>query len=195
LSRSYLDGVDFFLTTRGTQRTPHERGYNPSDQRHNLTIAGTLTMPWSIELSGVARLISGSPIKVQSGVDLDGDTIITGDLPPGIPITVGRERVAETLSAVNAFRSSRNLLPISDSLLTLDPYRSVDVRLTKVVRAGSTRRVEIFMEGFNVTNHVNFRPPLGNPPNAGASIIAPAFLVRTAARDARQMQWGLRYVF
>jgi hypothetical protein len=55
--------------------------------------------------------------------------------------------------------------------------------------------VEIFMEGFNVTNHVNFRPPLGNPPNAGASIIAPAFLVRTAARDARQIQWGLRYVF
>jgi len=88
--------VDFFLTTRGTQRPPHERGNNPSDQRHNLTIAGTLTTPWSIESSGVARLISGSPIKVQSGVDLDGDTIITGDLPAGIPITVGRERVAET---------------------------------------------------------------------------------------------------
>ena len=35
LSRSYLDGVDFFVTMRGTQRTPHERGYNLSDQRHN----------------------------------------------------------------------------------------------------------------------------------------------------------------
>jgi Carboxypeptidase regulatory-like domain/TonB dependent receptor-like, beta-barrel len=195
LSRSYLDGVDFFLTTRGTQRTPHERGYNPSDQRHNLTIAGTLTLLWSTELSGVARLISGSPIKVQSGVDLDGDTIITGDLPPGVPITVGRERVQESLQAINALRASRNLSPTSDSLLKLDPYRSVDLRLTKAVHMGSTRRVEIFVEGFNVTNHVNFRPPLGNPPNAGASIIAPAFLVRTAARDARQVQWGLRYVF
>jgi Carboxypeptidase regulatory-like domain/TonB dependent receptor-like, beta-barrel len=195
LSRSYLDGVDFFLTTRGTQRTPHERGYNPSDQRHNLTIAGTLTLPWSTELSGVARLISGSPIKVQSGVDLDGDTIITGDLPPGIPITVGRERVQESQTAIDALRASRNLPPISDSLLKLDPYRSIDLRVTKAVHTGNTQRVEIFIEGFNVTNHVNFRPPLGNPPNAGASIIAPAFLVRTAARDARQMQWGLRYVF
>jgi hypothetical protein len=195
LSRSYLDGVDFFLTTRGTQRTPHERGYNPSDQRHNLTMAGTFTVPWSIELSGVARLISGSPIKVQSGVDLDADTIITGDLPPGIPITVGRERVPETLTAVNALRASRNLPPIRDSLLNLDPYRSVDLRLTKAVHMGDSRRMEVFIEAFNVTNHVNFRPPLGNPPNAGASIIAPAFLVRTAARDARQIQWGLRYVF
>jgi hypothetical protein len=67
--------------------------------------------------------------------------------------------------------------------------------VTKAVHAGGNRRVEVFMEGFNVTNHVNFRPPLGNPPNAGASIIAPAFLARTAASDARQLQWGLRYVF
>ena len=37
LSRSYLDGVDHFSTMRGTQRTPYERGYNPADQRHNLT--------------------------------------------------------------------------------------------------------------------------------------------------------------
>src|SRR5262245_2276014 len=129
-----------------------------------------------------ARLISGSPI-------------ITGDLPAGIPITVGRERFAETLAAINAFRASRNLLSIDDSLMKLNPYRSVDLRLTKAVHAGRTRRVDIFMEVFNVTNHVNFRPPLGNPPNAGASVTAPAFLVRTAAWDARQVQWGLRYVF
>src|SRR4029453_5904327 len=45
LSRSYLDGVDFFTTLRGTQRTPHERGYNPSDQRHNLTVASTVALP------------------------------------------------------------------------------------------------------------------------------------------------------
>ena len=76
LSRSYLDGVDFFVTTRGTQRTPHERGYNPSDQRHNLTLAGTLSLPWAIELSGIGKLISGSPIKVQAGFDLDGDGIL-----------------------------------------------------------------------------------------------------------------------
>src|SRR4030095_8718299 len=107
----------------------------------------------------------------------------------------GREQVQKSLTAINALRASRNLPPIGDSLLKLDPYRSVDLRLTKAVHVGSARRVDIFIEGFNLTNHVNFRPPLGNPPNAGASIIAPAFLVRTAARDACQIQWGLRYVF
>ena len=83
LSRSYLDGVDFFLTTRGTQRTPHERGYNPSDQRHNLTVAGTMTLPWEIQLAGILKLVSGSPFKIQAGPDLDGDSIVTGDMPAG----------------------------------------------------------------------------------------------------------------
>jgi hypothetical protein len=131
LSRSYLDGVDFFLTTRGTQRTPHERGFNPSDQRHNLTVAGTISLPWGMQLAGILKLVSGSPFKIQAGPDLDGDSIVTGDLPAGIPITVGRDRVDESLTAINEFRASVGQAPIDRSLLTLDPYRSLDVRIAK----------------------------------------------------------------
>ena len=195
LSRSYLDGVDFFLTTRGTQRTPRERGYNPTDQRHNLTVAGSMTMPWDLQVSGILRLVSGSPIKVQSGLDLDGDRTVTGDLPDGIPITVGRERVDESLSAINEFRSLQGLASIDRSLLLLDPYRSLDLRLTKTIRIGNNRRIDLLVEGFNLTNHVNFRPPLGSQIEAGVSLITASALVRTAARDARQIQWGLRYAF
>lgn len=195
LSRSYLDGVDFFLTMRGTQRMPHERGYNPSDQRHNLTVAGTVGLPWSIQASGILKLISGSPTKVQAGVDLDGDSSQIGDLPDGIPITVGRERVDESLGAINAFRTSRGLAPIDRSLLALDPYRALDLRLTKSLSIGHNRRLELLVEAFNVTNAVNFRPPTGNPPGAGVPMNSPAFLVRTSARDARQVQSGVRFAF
>jgi hypothetical protein len=195
LSRSYLDGVDFFTTMKGTQRTPHERGYNPSDQRHNLTVAGTLGLPWSIQASGILKLISGSPTKVQAGVDLDSDLSQIGDLPAGIPITVGRERVDESLAAINTFRAARGLALIDRSLLALDPYQALDVRLTKSLSIGHDRRLELLIEGFNLTNYVNLRPLAGNPPGAGAPINAPGFMVRTAARDARQIQWGVRYLF
>jgi hypothetical protein len=195
LSRSYLDGVDFFTTMRGTQRMPRERGYNPSDQRHNLALAATVGLPWSIQASGILKLISGSPTKVQAGIDLDGDLSPIGDLPDSIPITVGRERVDESLAAINTFRASRGLAPIDRSLLTLDPYRTLDLRLVKSLPIGRDRRLELLIEGFNVTNHVNLRPPAGNPPGAGAPMNAPAFLVRTSARDARQIQWGVRFTF
>jgi hypothetical protein len=52
------------------------------------------------------------------------------------------------------------------------------------------------VEAFNITNHVNFRPPIASgDPSAGVSINAASFLVRTSARDARQIQWGARYSF
>jgi len=194
LSRSYLDGVDFFLTMRGTQRTPHEIGYNPSDQRHNLTVAGAVDLGWSIQASGIVKLISGSPAKIQAGIDLDGDQSQIGDLPAGLPITVGRAGVDESLAAINAFRAARSLAPIDRTLLRLDPYRTVDVRVMRTFHLGA-RRLSLLLEGFNVLNAVNFRPPAGNPPGAGVPMNAPGFLVRTTARDARQIQWGLRLQF
>jgi hypothetical protein len=194
LSRSYLDGVDFFVTTRGTQRTPHERGYNPSDQRHNLTMAGTISLPWSMEIGAIVKLISGSPMKVQAGRDLDGDTIITGDLPVDIPITVGREDVDESLAAINRLRASFSLPAIDPALLRMDPFRSLDVRVSKAIVVAH-RRIELLIEGFNLANHVNFRSPMGSPPNAGSNISSSAFLQRTMAREARQIQWGVRVDF
>lgn len=189
LSRSYLDGVDFFLTTRGTQRTPHERGFNPSDQRHNLTVAGTITLPWGMQLAGILKLVSGSPFKIQAGPDLDGDSIVTGDLPAGIPITVGRDRVDESLTAINEFRASVGQAPIDRSLLKLDPYRSLDVRIAKTISLQGVHRLSLVIEGFNLSNHVNFRP------DAVLNMNASSFLVRQSARDARQIQWGARYSF
>ena len=197
LSRSYLDGVDFFLSTRGTQRTPHERGYNPSDQRHALALAGTLAMPRGFQIGGIVKVSSGAPMKVQAGPDLDGDTIAVGDLPRDIPITVGRTDVARSLAAINALRATfvtLNLQPIDPALLELDLFASLDMRVSKTFDLGRNR-LEFLVEAFNLTNHSNLRPPVGSPPNAGSNINSPAFLQRSAARDARQLQWGIRYAF
>ena len=101
----------------------------------------------------------------------------------------------ESLAAINAFRAARGLAAIDRSLLALDPYRELDLRLTKSLSLGHEQRIELLLEGFNVTNYVNFRPPVGGAPGSGNPMNAPAFLLRTSARDARQVQWGLRYRF
>lgn len=190
LSRSYLDGVDFFNTLRGTQRTPRERGYSPSDQRHNLTAAASLPLPWQLEVSAILKLISGSPMPVQAGMDLDGDRSPAGDRPPGLAITVGRDNVEESVRIINQFRAGVPLPPIRSDLLRLDPYRSVDVRLTKTVQVRAPQRLELTLEAFNLTNHVNY-----NSTAVNRNLNSSAFLERRAARDARQIQWGIRYSF
>ena len=190
LSRSYLDGVDFFNTVRGTQRTPRERGYSPSDQRHNLTAAASFPLPWQLEASAILKLTSGSPMPVQAGFDLDGDRSPAGDRPPGLAITVGRNDVEESLRIINEFRAGLTLPPIDSDLLRLDPYRSLDVRITKVFQVRAPQRLELTLEAFNLTNHVNY-----NSTSVNRNLNSPSFLERRTARDARQIQWGLRYLF
>jgi hypothetical protein len=190
LSRSYRDGVNFFGTFRGTQRTPHERGYNDTDQRHNLTFSAAATVPGGIQLSGIIKAVSGSPMLVQAGFDMDGDGSITNDRPVGLPTRVGREDTDESLRIINELRASRGLAPIAADLLEVDRFLSLDLRVMKVLRLGGDRRMELFLEAYNLTNHVNFQPFTLNP-----NIIAGDFLIRNSARDARQIQWGVRYAF
>ena len=195
ISRSYLDGVEFFNIAPGTQRTPHEQGYSPSDQRHNLTAAATFPLPGRLQLSGIVKLISGSPMPVQAGFDMDGDRSLTSDRPEGLPITVGREEEENARQLINTLRATlstnaRPLAPISPELLRLDPYRTLDVRLTKLVQMGGRRGLELTLEAFNVTNYVNY-----NPVTVTRNINSAAFLQRRSARSARQIQWGLRYAF
>ena len=192
LSRTWLDGVDFFVTQRGTQRTPQEQGFGPSDQRHNLTAAATIPLPFNMQVSAIVKLISGSPMLVQAGRDLDGDRSDTGDRPSGLPITVGRADTETALRLMNEFRASLTapLPPVDRALLDLDPYRTIDVRFSKSFHAGRRARFDLLAEAFNVTNHVNIVPTTVNP-----NMNSAAFLERRAARDARQIQWGIRVTY
>jgi hypothetical protein len=46
------------------------------------------------------------------------------------------------------------------------------------------------IEAYNLTNEVNYNPVL-----VIRNLSSAQFLARTAARDARQLQWGARIVF
>ena len=133
--------------------------------------------------------MSGAPYNVQAGFDVDGDGQTQGDRPTGLPITVGREDVEESLAIIDALRLSRNLPAVDPELLKLEPYVSVDLRLTKAFTIFSGRQLQLFAEGYNVFNRVNFQStPNGN-------INSTSFLIRSTAADARQIQFGARFAF
>ena len=73
-------------------------------------------------------------------------------------------------------------------VLKLYASNAINVRLTKRVPLGQGRGLEIFLEGFNVTNFVNRT-------GGGSNIRLATFGIPTGATDARQMQWGVRYAF
>jgi outer membrane receptor protein involved in Fe transport len=188
LSRSYRDGVDHYQTYPGTMRTPQEKGYSNMDSRHNLSVAGSTTVPWGIQVSGIVRALSGTPYGASAGFDIDGDGQAQNDRPLGLPATVGREKITESLRIINELRANRNLAPITEDHLKLEPFFTVDLRLTKQLRVAASQ-FEFFLEGYNLLNRVNYAG------GGNTSIISPAFLVRSAARDPRQIQLGARISF
>jgi hypothetical protein len=179
--------VDFFLTQRSTQRTPQERGFSPSDQRHNLTAAATIPLSFDMQFSAIVKLISGSPMLVQAGADLDGDRSDTGDRPSGLP-RFGALTPEPLLRLISEFRANLTapLPPVDRARLDLDPYRSIDVRFSKSLSAG----FDLLAEAFNMTNHKNIVPTA-----VSRNMNTAAFLERRAARDSRQIQWGVRVSF
>ena len=183
LSRTLLDLYD------GTRRSTffNNTGYNLDDNRHNLTVALSTELPWQTQLSGIAQLISGYPKAANSGLDLDGDGA-SNDRPPGLPVSVGRGNPTEDLRTINEFRAARGLAPFTADVLKLYPYKSINVRATKSVSLTGERRLELFLEAFNVTNFVN---RIGG----GTNIRLATFGIPTGAGDARQFQWGTRFSF
>jgi hypothetical protein len=190
LSKSLRDGVSFYGNFRGTQRTPQEYGYNNTDQRHNLTLSAATKLPWGLEVAGIGKFISGSPFVIQAGYDIDGDGSVQGDRPRGLPPTVGRGDTASQLQSINSFRAGLSLAPIPAKLLNLEPYISVDGRVTKSIHLHKEQHLDLVFEGFNLTNHVNYTPYSIN-----GNLNSTSFLVRNGASDGREAQWGIRYAF
>jgi hypothetical protein len=189
LSGTIRDGVNHYQTYPGTMRTPQEKGYSEQDTRHNVSVAASSTLPYGIEFSGILRALSGTPFGVSAGFDIDGDGQTQNDRPVGLPITVGREKVQESLQIINTLRASRNLAPITEEHLRLNPFISLDLRATKQFSLGPGRQIEMFLEGYNVLNRVNYAG------GGNGSIISPALLIRNSARDPRQVQLGARFTF
>jgi hypothetical protein len=202
-SRSILNAVTFYNQFSGTDRTPDNYGFNPTNTPNNLSLTfTTIPLPGKIVLSGVFRGLSTGPFSVSAGIDLDGDGNTANDRPKGLPVTVGQGDVNGQVALINAFRANpcsfvyystvtctaKPEPPISKSLLNLIPLLDLDLRLTRLFSIGEHKRVEVFFESYNTTNHVT-------PTGGATTMTSPALFVRTGALDPRQLQWGTRFSF
>ncbi|HWW77242.1 MAG TPA: hypothetical protein VNZ44_17700, partial [Pyrinomonadaceae bacterium] len=177
LSKTIDDaGNFFFFTPQDNQNLRDERGLSDNDQRHRLTLSGTLTAPASRGESAFRRGLEGFefsyifsygsrlPFNVQTGTDRNFDTN-ANDRPAGLGRNTGR-----------GF-----------------DYASLDLRLSRRFRLNEHVSLEALAEGFNVLNRANLQLP-NNTFGAGAT--PPASFGRAGAADnPRQIQLGLRLNF
>lgn len=164
----------------------NDRGLDSLDRRHALSWMSLIDLRYGFQISGIVSLRTGPPWNILAGRDLNGDGNNT-DRPSGLAKNSGGHAAQANLDIINAYRASLKLPTMTMAQLTQsDGDKLVDLRLTRGFRLGERMRADLFMEAYNVFNHANYEPPNG-------TLSSPAFLIRTAARDPRQLQWGVRF--
>ena len=188
--------------------TSYNRGRNIRDRNHLFAFNSVYELPigrgrkWMSngnsvvngllggwQISGIYRLVSGAPLSmVAPGATLGNGRNSRADV-------VGEPRLSNPTAAawfnVNAFaRPDRFTFGNSARGILDGPGEHVfDFALMKNFYVSEGKYVQFRWEMFNLPNHVNLGDPLtfiGLPGRTG---------VITSARDARQMQFGLKFVF
>jgi hypothetical protein len=186
-SRNYT-----YLTAQDQDQLIEPINWGPAanDQPHALSVFGIFSLPAGIQLSPVLQAASGRPYNLTEGIDLNKD----GDnndryLPCGIP----------TMCSVVGPDSARGA-----------PTFTLDLRGTKFFNLGhdGVRKIGIFVEGYNLTNHVNFGSSYNGScaaKNVGTAA-SPQYQCTNANFQlpdgylpglgyTRQMQLGARFIF
>jgi hypothetical protein len=147
-----------------------EWGPNGPDERHRFVMTGVLEAPFGIQLSPVVQLASARAYNLTAGRDLNQDGL-NNDL--WVDPATG-ERVP-----INSARGDHTFV--------------FDIRTTKWVPLGGDRRLDIFVEFFNLFNTVNF----GNAYNGNGR--SSAFRQPTGYIPSigypREVQLGARFRF
>ncbi|HST23500.1 MAG TPA: carboxypeptidase regulatory-like domain-containing protein [Blastocatellia bacterium] len=169
-------GNFFFSTPQNNDNLRDERGLSDNDQRHRLTVSGTLEVPRARGESAFRRAVEGIglnciftytsalPFNVLTNIDRNFDTNFN-DRPVGVGRNTGR-----------GFN-----------------FASLDLRLSKRFRFAEHFGIEAIVESFNTLNRTNFQLP---NTNFGSGLTPlPSFRQPTAAGDPRQIQFGLRVDF
>jgi hypothetical protein len=162
-SRAMNNGDGFrpnFLPLNPNDREA-EWGRSETDVPHAFSLNGVYRMPYDVQVSGIVRAHSGSPVNPVAGVDLNGDRLLN-DRPFANGVILGR----------NTFSTPA--------------FVEADFGVGKAVRIG-TRRIEGRIEAFNITNHLN--PAAVNAtygPNANAPLAT--FLQINQSNPGRQYQ-------
>ncbi len=190
-----------------------ERGLSMFDARHRFVFSYTWDLPFWMnghewykqafggwQLSGIVTLMSGTPFTVFDSNDVAAQGSapeITGfssqrpDVagnPNNGPHSVGAwlnasafQRLDPTLDAGQFGTAGRNIA-------TGPGYMDWDFGVLKDIRVAESKSLQFRAEMFNILNHPNFRLP-------DSDISSPTFNQILSARDPRQVQFALKFLF
>ena len=162
-------------------------GPSGGERRHAFVASGSVLMPWEITLGLLYTYRTQLPWSATAGRDLNGDTFNT-DLVPGTSRNSGSRNL--NLEAVNVYRAANGFAAIRAEDIDSSRISVMDMRVSKALRFGGSRKIELLAQAFNLFNTENLQAQFG----AGrvGNALSNTFGRITSARPARQVELAVR---
>src|SRR6266849_2075714 len=205
------DGGSFRYYPRDPRNpfSPNEFGPAFNDERHHVTIAGTVNLPWGVAFSPILQAGSARPylaissnnmLNLGSGSSL-GAIIVPNSDPTNLlalPANTGVKATdnAQKLAAAQCYYSGNcHIVPYNSK--RGDPYFNMDVRLAKNIRLGEGRNLQLAFQGFNLFNHANYGNDFDNVAQSPTFGRAIGFINPTSSLLPRSFEgeFGARFTF
>jgi hypothetical protein len=166
----------------------YNASYGPDLPRHNLTISGSVDLPWRVQLSLLSTMISRPPVQpTVSGISLDGsDTSSSGHFAlPGMQYNqfISQDELQRLVDQYNTNYAAK-LTPAGQAGITPNQvfpritlpahynlghnFLSQDLRVAKSIRFSDRYELRILGEAFNILN-------IGNLTLDSFNLLSPSF--------------------
>jgi outer membrane receptor protein involved in Fe transport len=190
------------------------KGPSDFDIRHNFTANGTWELPFGRGLSGVAHGFAAgwqlsAIFTAHTGVPIT--PVLGFDRARALPRSGGAGQWPDLVAGCSSnpvtgdpnawFDVSCFALPAAGTIgnvgrntVRAPGYATLDAALFKNVSLGAGRRLQLRLEGFNITNHVNFGLP-STTVFSSSGLVSTAGQITSIVGTARQFQFGAKVTF
>ena len=199
------DGGSFRYYPRDPRKpfSPFEFGPSFNDERHHVTIAGTVNLPWGMEFSPILQAGSARPYLVTSsfnelnlsGGSSGGALVVPNSDPTNLAAMAGTSGAARLATVQCYYSGNCHVVPYNS--LRGDPYVNVDARLAKNIRLGEGRKLQLAWQAFNLFNHANYGNNFDNVVQDSTFGKAIGFINPTSSLLPRAFtaEFGARFTF
>ena len=200
------DGGSFRYYPRDPQHplSPFEFGPAFNDERHHLTMAGTVNLPWGIQVSPILQAGSARPYTVTSsfnelnlgGGSAAGALIVPNNDPTNVTAMAGTSSAAKLATVQCYYSGNCHVIPYNS--MRGDPYFNMDARLAKNIKLGEQRNLQLAFQAFNLFNHANYGNNFDNVVQDTGTFARPlGFINPTSSVLPRSFtgEFGARFTF
>jgi hypothetical protein len=188
---------------------PRDFGPTPTDERHHVSVSGIALVPWGFEVSPILQFGSARPYDLNQGYDVLGigsgysrPLIVNNSDPTNLfaydPATSFGGSTDAAGAAARACLAAGQCHQVGYDTVRGDPFVQLDARISKNIKIGEGRTLQLMFQAFDLTNKVNFSNDYFNTATSGAKLNTPKGYFAPGCTECAHSfngEFGCRFTF